>query len=93
MKHFGRYATPLATLPEHLGVGFVSMTVAQDLTTPAGQAMAGTLAIFDEYEREILRGRTRAGLADARENGKRLSRPVTAAVHAAEIRELHGTGR
>ena len=51
--------------------------------TPVGRAMAGLLAIFAEFEREILRERTRAGLAHARQNGKRLGRPVTAAVHAA----------
>jgi DNA invertase Pin-like site-specific DNA recombinase len=54
----------LATLQEleHLGVGFVSLTEALDLTTPAARAMAGLLAIFAEFEREILRERTRAGL-------------------------------
>ena len=62
------------------------------LTTPAGRAMAGLLAIFAEFEREILRERTRAGLTHARENGKRLGRPATAAVHAAEIRKLHRAG-
>jgi putative DNA-invertase from lambdoid prophage Rac len=36
--------------------------------------MADLLAIFAEFEREILRERTRAGLAHARENGKRLGR-------------------
>src|SRR6478735_8054530 len=77
---------------EHLGVGFMSLTEALDLTTPAGRAMAGLLAIFAEFEREILRERTRAGLAHARENGKRLGRPATAAVHAAEIRRLHRAG-
>jgi DNA invertase Pin-like site-specific DNA recombinase len=51
--------------------------------------MAGLLAIFAEFEREILCERTRAGLAHARENGKRLGRPATAATHAAEIRKLH----
>ena len=34
--------------------------------------MAGLLAIFAEFEREILRERTRAGLAHARQNGQRL---------------------
>ena len=63
-----------------------------DLTTPAGRAMAGLLAIFAEFEREILRERTRAGLAFARQSGKRLGRPATAAVHAAEIRKLYRTG-
>src|SRR3954464_3954024 len=55
----------LATLQEleHLGVGFVSITEALDLTTPVGRAMAGLLAIFAEFEREVLSERVRAGLA------------------------------
>ena len=95
LDRWGRSVTDLlATLQEleHLGVGFVSLTEALDLTTPAGRAMAGLLAIFAEFEREILRERTKAGLAHARENGKRLGRPATAAVHAAEIRKLHRAG-
>ena len=78
LDRWGRSVTDLlATLQEleHLGVGFVSLTEALDLTTPAGRAMAGLLAIFAEFEREILRERTRAGLAHARQNGKRLGRP------------------
>ena len=82
LDRWGRSVTDLlATLQEleHLGVGFVSLTEALDLTTPAGRAMAGLLAVFAEFEREILRERTRAGLAHARENGKRLGgrQPVT----------------
>src|SRR5436309_9781612 len=95
LDRWGRSVTDLlATLQEleHLGVGFVSLTEALDLTTPAGRAMAGLLAIFAEFEREILRERTRAGLAQARLNGKRLGRPATAALHTAEIRKLHRAG-
>src|SRR5579872_3089490 len=95
LDRWGRSVTDLlATLQEleHLGVGFVSLTEALDLTTPAGRAMAGLLAIFSEFEREVLRERTRAGLAHARANGQRLGRPATAAVHAAEIRKLHRAG-
>jgi len=95
LDRWGRSVTDLlATLQEleHLGVGFVSLTEALDLTTPAGRAMAGLLAIFAEFEREILRERTRAGLAQARRNGKRLGRPVTAGLRAAEIRKLHRAG-
>jgi putative DNA-invertase from lambdoid prophage Rac len=95
LDRWGRSVTDLlATLQEleHLGVGFVSLTEALDLTTPAGRAMAGLLAIFSEFEREILRERVRAGLAHARQNGKRLGRPATAARHAAEIRKLHRAG-
>jgi DNA invertase Pin-like site-specific DNA recombinase len=95
LDRWGRSVTDLlSTLQEleHLGVGFVSLTEALDLTTPAGRAMAGLLAIFAEFEREILRERTRAGLAQARLNGKQLGRPLTAGLHAAEIRKLHRAG-
>lgn len=54
--------------------------------------MAGLLAIFAEFEREILRERTRAGLAHARQNGKRLGRPMTAGFQATEICKLHRAG-
>jgi DNA invertase Pin-like site-specific DNA recombinase len=54
--------------------------------------MAGLLAVFAAFEREILGERVRAGLAHARQNGKRLGRPPTAARHSAEIRKLHRAG-
>jgi putative DNA-invertase from lambdoid prophage Rac len=95
LDRWGRSVTDLlATLQEleHLGVGFVSLTEALDLTTPAGRAMAGLLAIFAEFEREILRERTRAGLLQARLNGKRLGRPQTAGLQATEIRKMHRAG-
>src|SRR3989440_8296293 len=95
LDRWGRSVTDLlATLQEleHLGVGFVSLTEALDLTTPAGRAMAGLLAVFAEFEREIMRERVRAGLAHARQNGQRLGRPLTAARHAPEIRKLHRAG-
>src|SRR4249920_1315874 len=50
------------------------------------------MAVFAEFEREILRERVRAGLAHARQNGKKLGRPATAVRHASEIRKLHRTG-
>ena len=34
-----------------LGVGFVSLCEALDLTTPSGRALAGMLAVFAEFER------------------------------------------
>lgn len=95
LDRWGRSVTDLLTTLqeiEHLGVGFVSLTEALDLTTPAGRAMAGLLAIFSEFERDILRERTRAGLAHARQNGKRLGRPLTAGLQATEIRKLFRAG-
>jgi putative DNA-invertase from lambdoid prophage Rac len=62
-----------------LGIGFVSLTEAFDMTTPTGRAMAGMLAVFAEFEREILRERVKAGIAQARSKGKTLGRPKSAA--------------
>ncbi|MGD0697769.1 MAG: recombinase family protein [Terriglobia bacterium] len=95
LDRWGRSVTDLlATLQEleHLGIGFVSLTEALDLTTPAGRAMAGLLAVFAEFEREILRERVHAGLAQARQNGQRLGRPVTPALHADQVRRLYRAG-
>jgi hypothetical protein len=55
LDRWGRSVTDLlATLQEleHLGVGFVSLTETLDLTTPAGRAMAGLLAVFAAFERD-----------------------------------------
>jgi putative DNA-invertase from lambdoid prophage Rac len=95
LDRWGRSVADLvSTLQElqHLGVGFVSLTEALDLTTPAGRAMAGLLAVFAEFEREILRERVRAGLAHARRNGKRLGRPPSVVHKAVEARKLYRQG-
>jgi putative DNA-invertase from lambdoid prophage Rac len=95
LDRWGRSVTDLLTTLqelERLGVGFVSLTEALDLTTPAGRAMAGLLAVFAAFEREIVGERTRAGLAHARAKGKRLGRPETAAIHADQVRKLHRAG-
>jgi DNA invertase Pin-like site-specific DNA recombinase len=42
-----------------LGVGFVSLCEALDLTTPSGRALAGMLAVFaDDAERAIMQSHT-----------------------------------
>src|SRR5580698_11380430 len=90
LDRWGRSVPDLvSTLHElqHLGVGFVSLTEAVDLTTPAGRAMAGLLAVFAEFEREILRERVRAGLDHARPQGKCLGRPPSVVHKAREARK------
>lgn len=83
--------TTLGELGE-LGVGFVSLTEALDLTTPMGRAMAGLLAVFAEFERDILRERVKAGIAEAREQGKPHGRPKTAALLQEEVEEMYQAG-
>jgi putative DNA-invertase from lambdoid prophage Rac len=95
LDRWGRSVADLmVTLQElnELGVGFVSLTEALDLTTPTGRAMAGLLAVFAEFEREILRERVRAGIAQARQQGKPHGRPPTARRKAPQVRELFAGG-
>ena len=95
LDRWGRSLVDLVmTLKElaELGVGFVSLTEALDLTTPTGRAMAGLLSVFAEFEHEILRERIRAGIAEAKLKGKRFGRPLTAAKKADQIRKLYRAG-
>lgn len=95
LDRWGRSLADLVvTLKElaELGVGFVSLTEALDLTTPTGRAMAGLLSVFAEFEHEILRERIRAGIVEARLKGKRFGRPLTAGKKAGQIRKLHRSG-
>lgn len=75
-----------------LGVGFVSLTEAIDLTTPTGRALAGMLSVFAEFEREILRQRVKAGIAQARKNGGNHGRPRTAGQHTYKVKKLAEQG-
>ena len=95
LDRWGRSLVDLVTALKELsalGVAFVSLTEALDLTTPTGRAMAGLLSVFAEFEHEILRERIRAGIAEARLQGKHLGRPVTVGKQAGQIEKLHRAG-
>jgi putative DNA-invertase from lambdoid prophage Rac len=95
LDRWGRSLVDLVnTLQElsSLKVGFVSLTEALDLTTPSGRALAGMLAVFAEFERDILRDRVKAGIEQARKEGKPHGRPPSAALHIDKIKELFSTG-
>ena len=77
---------------EAVGVAFVSVTEALDLTTPGGRAMAAMVAVFAQFEREILKERVKAGIAQAKAKGKSMGRPQTAAKQGEKVRELHAQG-
>ena len=80
LDRWGRSLPDLvSTLEElnHLGVGFVSLTEALDLTTPTGRAISGMLSVFAAFEHEILSnttGRCRRRLR-VREISGRTERP------------------
>jgi len=95
LDRWGRSVADLiTTLNEltELGVSFISLREALDLTTPTGRALAGLLAVFAEFEREILRERVKAGIEQARKKGKPHGRPKTAAKKTNEIRDLFNEG-
>jgi putative DNA-invertase from lambdoid prophage Rac len=76
----------------HTGVTEVMAGFALDLTTPAGRAFAGFLALFAEFERDLIRERIKAGITDARKRGKAHGRPRAQANDAARIRALAQQG-
>ncbi|MBV8220466.1 MAG: recombinase family protein [Solirubrobacterales bacterium] len=95
LDRWGRSLVDLVTTLQELTalqVGFVSLSEALDLTTPSGRALAGMLAVFAEFERDILRDRVKAGIAQARKEGRPHGRPPTVARHATEVRRLSHEG-
>jgi DNA invertase Pin-like site-specific DNA recombinase len=95
LDRWGRSLVDLvSTLQElaSLNVGFVSLSEALDLTTPSGRALAGMLAVFAEFERDILRDRVRAGIAQARKEGRPHGRPPTVAKYTLRVRALAKNG-
>lgn len=63
-----------------------------DTSTSSGRAMYQMLGVFAEFERSIIVERIHAGLARARAQGKRLSRPLTPEAAQERIRELRARG-
>jgi DNA invertase Pin-like site-specific DNA recombinase len=58
------------------GVAFVSLTEAMDTTTPGGKLIFHVMGALAEFERELIRERTQAGLAAARARGRVGGRPT-----------------
>lgn len=56
------------------GIGLISLNDPIDTTTAQGRFTFSIFASLAEFEREIIRERTRAGLASARRRGKKLGR-------------------
>lgn len=96
LDRWGRSVSDIVnTLQEmqELGVQFVSITEALDFTTATGRAMSGLLAVFSEFEREMISERVKAGVYQARLRGKRLGRPPLVRDQEDEIKKLWGKHR
>lgn len=66
--------TTLNTLQER-GIGFISLTENIDTTTPGGKLIFHLMGALAEFERDLIRERTNAGLAAARARGRVGGRP------------------
>jgi len=79
---------------EQAQAGFRSLTEAVDTTGPAGRMMMQMLGAFAEFERAMIRERTRAGLEAARNQGRRGGRrPKLTTAQCREIVEMVTSGR
>ena len=58
-----------------LGVDFVSLTEGLVTSTPAGKLFFNMIAVFANFERDIIAERVTLGLAEARRKGTQLGRP------------------
>jgi DNA invertase Pin-like site-specific DNA recombinase len=95
LDRWGRSLVDLVTTLQDLAalnVGFVSLSEALDMTTPSGRALAGMLAVFAEFERDILRDRVKAGITQARKEGRPHGRPPSASLHARGVKKLFKNG-
>lgn len=76
------------------GAGFKSLTESIDTTTPAGRMMMQIVGSFAEFERAMIRERTRAGLDRARSEGRIGGRrPKLTDSQRKEIVEMVASGR
>ena len=82
LDRLGRSMAELVGIVENLkarGVGLKVLTgegAAIDTTRPEGRLIFGVFAAFSEFERELIRERTKAGMQAARRRGKHVGRPV-----------------
>jgi DNA invertase Pin-like site-specific DNA recombinase len=78
---------------EKRGVGFRSLTEAIDTTTPGGRLVFHLFGALGQFERDLIRERTRAGLAAAASRGRKGGRkPVITAEKLKRAREIVGKG-
>ena len=89
LPHLIETVTSLATR----GVGFRSITEAIDTTTPGGRLVFHLFGALGEFERDLIRERTRAGLAAAVARGRKAGRkPFVTSEKLARARTIIAKG-
>ena len=63
-----------------------------DTTTPQGELVFGMMANLAQFESALIGERVKAGMARAKAQGKRTSRPPIPEATRRKIAELHGQG-
>ena len=71
-----------------LGVDLVSLRQNIDTTLPAGRLTFQILGAVAEFERELLRERVKAGMAQARRSGKHVGRPALRKFGQADVQRM-----
>lgn len=71
-----RYLLDVVGDLEQRGVALRSLTESIDTSSPAGRLVFHTFGALAEFERDLIRERTRAGLAAARARGRAGGRPT-----------------
>jgi len=91
---FDRFARSLKQLMSGLetcralGIDFVSVTESIDTSLPSGELAFQMIGVVAQFERSLIGERVKAGLANARANGKSLGRPSLRKLSSAETRQL-----
>ena len=91
LDRLARSLRQLLTISEEckaLGVDLVSLKQNIDTTLPAGRLTFQVLGAVAEFEREMLRTRVIAGMAQARRSGKHVGRPARRRLGQAEIEKI-----
>jgi DNA invertase Pin-like site-specific DNA recombinase len=89
-----RHLCELSDELKALGVDLVVLDQSIDTSTAAGQLLFEVLGAIAQFEANLIRERTRAGLAAARRRGKQLGRPRALDRQARQrARRLHDSGK
>ena len=91
LDRLARSLRQLLTISEEckaLGVDLVSLKQNIDTTLPAGRLTFQILGSVAEFEREMLRTRVVAGMAQARRVGKHIGRPARRRLSGADIEKI-----
>jgi DNA invertase Pin-like site-specific DNA recombinase len=83
-----RQLLEIAEQCQSLGVDLVSLRQNIDTTLPAGRLTFQILGAVAEFEREMLRERVKAGMAQARRIGKRMGRPALRCFNPSDVERL-----